>query len=279
MKPLIKYRGGKARELRELLPFAPKEYDRYVEPFFGGGAMFWHLESEKALLNDLNAKLIGFYAGVRDDWERFSTELRELDALYARNRKEFEERKNERPDERVEDENDTLYYSLREQFNGKHPAEWSEAVLYYAMNKMAYSGMVRHNALGEFNVPYGRYRSIGVENVTLAHSELLRRAELRCGDYVSAFDEATEYDFMFLDPPYDCVFNDYGNDSWGVEEYERLAERFGKLRCKALMVIGGTELTRRLFGGYVVASYEKVYGVNIRNRFKSSAEHLVCKNF
>ena len=80
MKPMLKYRGGKKKEIPELLKFVPNEYDRYVEPFFGGGALFFHLEPQRAILNDLNAGLMRFYEGVKDDFARVTSELASMEA-------------------------------------------------------------------------------------------------------------------------------------------------------------------------------------------------------
>lgn len=88
---------------------------------------------------------------------------------------------------------------------------------------------------------------------------------------------------MFLDPPYDCVFSDYGNeeykDGFNDEAHRLLAGRFRQLRCRALMVIGRTPLTEELYGDLVVDEYAKSYAVNIRNRFKSSASHILVANY
>ena len=65
---MLKYRGGKQRELSEIAPFVPDNYNRYVEPFFGGGALYFFLEPERAIINDLNDGLMNFYRGVRDDF-------------------------------------------------------------------------------------------------------------------------------------------------------------------------------------------------------------------
>ena len=103
-------------------------------------------------------------------------------------------------------------------------------------------------------------------------------------DYSLVFEMADQDDFMFLDPPYDCVFSDYGNvtyrdDGFNEKEHRRLAEDFRNLSCKALMVIGKTPLTEELYQGYIQEEYEKNYAVNIRNRFKSSATHILVANY
>lgn len=283
MKPLIKYRGGKSRELPQILPHLPLEYERYIEPFFGGGALFFALQPQQAILNDINSKLIGFYRGARDCFETLRAELDELEALYTHNRALFEDLKRKHPDERVLDANEALYYQLRDSFNGLASSQYSEAALYYYINKTAYSGMIRYNTKGEFNVPYGRYQRLNTSSLSREHSELLQRADIYEGDYKAIFDLARPNDFIFLDPPYDCAFSDYGNAEYqggfGEAEHRRLAEDFRRLPCPAMMVIGRTELTESLYGDLVVDEYAKSYAVNIRNRFKASASHILITNY
>ena len=283
MRPMIKYRGGKSREIPHIMEYIPWFAGRYIEPFFGGGALFFFLEPQRALINDVNSKLMEFYRGVRDNFTTLRKELNEVELLYDANRKRFDELKALHPHERVEDKNEELYYRLRDMFNGKGNKEYSDALLYYYINKTAYSGMIRYNALGEYNVPYGRYKQLNTKSVTLYHSELLQRAELYNVDYSNIFNMCKEDDFVFLDPPYDCVFSDYGNeeykDGFGEESHKKLANDFVNLPCKALMVIGRTALTEELYKGYIVGEYEKNYSVNIRNRFKSAARHIVVSNY
>lgn len=283
MKPMIKYRGGKSKEIPHIMWHVPRFTGRYIEPFFGGGALFFFLEPRQAIVNDVNSKLIEFYRGVRNNYTSLRKELDEIETLYANNRKVFDALKVLHPDERVEDKNEELYYRLRSMFNGTIDKEYSDALLYYYINKTAYSGMIRYNARGEFNVPFGRYKHLNTKSITLLHSKLLQRAELFNTDYSDIFNMCREDDFVFLDPPYDCVFSDYGNeeykDGFNEDSHKQLANDFANLPCKALMVIGRTSLTEELYRGYIVDEYEKNYAVNIRNRFKSAAKHIVVANY
>lgn len=283
MKPLVKYRGGKSKEIPHLIKHIPQFNGRYIEPFFGGGALFFHLEPKKAIINDINSKLISFYLGVKDNFELLKTELSEIEKLYAINRKKFEELKSKTPDERVDDENEHLYYQIRNMFNDLSEKKYSEALLYFFINKTAYSGMIRYNSKGEFNVPYGRYTNLNTSLVTKAHNNLLTNTEIYNLDYSEIFRMADKDDFMFLDPPYDCVFSDYGNiehkDGFNERNHIELANQYKQLKCKALMVIGRTPLTEKLYGDMIVDEYGKSYAVNIRNRFKSEASHILISNY
>ena len=283
MKPLVKYRGGKSKEIPHLIKHIPNFTGRYIEPFFGGGALFFHLEPKKAIINDINSKLMAFYKGVKSDFDNLSKELQEIEKTYIINRRKFEELKAKTPDLRVDDENEALYYQIRDMFNDLTEKKYSDALLYFFINKTAYSGMIRYNAKGEFNVPYGRYANLNTSLVTKAHSKLLSNTEIYNLDYKYIFDMANEDDFMFLDPPYDCVFSDYGNaeykDGFNEKNHTELANSFLNLKCKALMVIGRTPLTEKLYNHLIVDEYGKSYAVNIRNRFKSTASHILISNY
>ena len=283
MKPIIKYRGGKSKEIPNIMLHIPRFSGRYIEPFFGGGALFFHLEPRMAIINDINSKLMDFYRGVRNDFVILRKELDFIEQLYSKNREEFDKLKKMHPNDRVEDKNEELYYLLRSMYNGQISKEYSDALLYYYINKTAYSGMIRYNAKGEFNVPFGRYKTLNTKSVTLSHCNLLQRAEIFNTDYSDIFEKCNSDDFIFLDPPYDCVFSDYGNeeykDGFNEENHIRLAQDFINLPCKTLMVIGKTPLTEKLYKGYIIDEYDKNYAVNIRNRFKAAAKHIVVANY
>lgn len=283
MKPLIKYRGGKSKEIHHIVSQIPRFSGRYIEPFFGGGALYFHLEPKMAIINDINTKLIDFYRGVQQDYPLLRKELDEVEKIYHSNRMDFEKLKALSPNERVEDKNEALYYHMRDMFNGLSKKKYSDALLYFFINKTAYSGMIRYNAKGEFNVPFGRYQNINTTLVTKAHSNLLSSAEIYNLDYSEIFKMANDDDFIFLDPPYDCVFSDYGNEEYkngfNDECHIKLAQDIRNLNCRVLLVISRTPLTERLYDNMIIDEYAKNYAVNIRNRFKSSASHILVANY
>lgn len=283
MKPLIKYRGGKSKEIINFEKHIPNFKGRYVEPFFGGGALYFYLEPKKAIISDINSKLTSFYQAVQNDFQKLKYELTELEDIYKKNRSEFDKLKALNPLERVPDANEKLYYEMRDMFNGKALQRYSEAAIYFFINKTAYSGMIRYNSKGEFNVPYGRYANFNTSLVTNAHHYLLQGAQIFNTDYKNVFDITDADDFVFLDPPYDCIFSDYGNeehkDGFGVENHRALASDFMSLNCRAMMVISRTPLTEELYSDNIIDEYEKNYAVNIRNRFKSAASHIVVTNY
>ncbi len=280
MNPVLKYRGGKSREIPHFLQYIPEKFDRYIEPFFGGGSVYFYLRPEHAILNDLNERLMTFYRQLRDNYPLMRQQLDELQRLYEANQAEYKRLKALAPDKRVPNANEDLYYHIRDLFN--HPDHaYLDGTLYFFINKTAYSGMIRYNSSGEYNVPFGRYPNLNTRLVTEQHHELLQNAELYSLDYSRIFEMAQADDFIFLDPPYDCVFNDYGNidrmNGFDETEHRRLAADFRKLPCRALMIIGKTPLTEELYGDCIFDEYYKNYSVNIRNRFNHDKMHIAVK--
>ena len=283
MNPVLKYRGGKSREIPRFVQYIPNNYNRYIEPFLGGGAVYFYLEPENAILNDLTVRQMTFYTQLRNNYPLMRQQLDVIQHIYEVNQAAYRRLKAQAvPEVRVPNENEELYYQMRELFN--HPDDtYLDGVLYFFINKTAYSGMIRYNNNGEYNVPFGRYPNLNTHLITQQHSDLLQNAELFNLDYRAIFDMAEADDFIFLDPPYDCIFNDYGNidlmNGFDETEHRRLAADFRNLPCRALMIIGKTPLTEELYGDFIFDEYYKNYAVNIKNRFKNDRMHIVVKNY
>lgn len=282
MKPIVKYRGGKTKEIPQITKHIPEFTGRYIEPFCGGGALFFHLEPTGAIINDVNKNLMDFYHGIKEDYDTIKDELSEIEKIYSENREKYQTLKSKTPNDRVHDENEKYYYFVRDMYNNLIEKEFSFSTIYYYINKTAYSGMIRFNSNGHFNVPYGRYKNFNTSLLTKEHHLLLEKTTVLNKDYAEIFAIASSDDFIFLDPPYDCTFSDYGNqemkDGFGEERHRKLASDFKNLPCKALLVIGKTPLTEELYGEMIVSEYDKSYAVNIRNRFKSESKHILVVN-
>lgn len=281
MEPLLKYRGGKRREIQHFRNLIPQNYTTYIEPFFGGGAAFFAQEPTQSIINDINGPLITFYQQVATQYPQLMNELTVLHDTYEQNELEYARLKALHPDQRVPNDNEPLYYQLRDMYNGIVPSTFLDATLYYYINKTAYSGMIRYNAQGQYNVPFGRYKHFRVDNITPQHSTLLQNAQILQTDFEDIFAMAQPNDFMFLDPPYDCIFHDYGNMTTNFDENEhrRLAAAIQNSTCRILMVIGRTALTEELYANHIVAEYPVRYSVNIRNRFDTATTHIVVTNY
>lgn len=283
MKPILKYGGGKYKEIEKFSKYIPSSFDTYYEPFVGGGATFFHLAPPKAVIGDVNRPLIHFYRELKENFNEVVTETKEIADKFEENQKSFNNLKDYHQEKRIRNPNEDFYYDLRDQFNGLKERRYSLASLYYFINKTAFSGMIRYNKEGHFNVPFGHYKHFSNKSITYQHYNLLKHTQIIQCDYTASFKMAGKEDFMFLDPPYDCVFTDYGNmktvGDFCEEQHRQLAEDFKKLQCKALLVISDTPLIQELYQGYIQESYDKNYAVNIRNRFKASAKHLIITNY
>ena len=282
MKPIIKYCGGKSREIKYFAKYFPDSFETYYEPFLGGGAVFFEFMPKQAFLSDSNRTLMDFYKDFSKHYTRIRRELEALAAEFRLNQREYELEKTINPKEHVVNRNENRYYLFRSAMNGHRYCDYSSATIYYYINRLAYAGLTRFNSKGEFNAPFGHYKKFSIENADLSHAQLLQQAELKCCKYKYAFERACGADsaknFMFLDPPYDGVFSDYGTP-FGEKEHRELAQDFRNLSCKALMVIGKTPLTEELYRGLIKDEYGVKYAIDIKNRMPRNNGHLIVTNY
>ena len=183
----MKWAGGKTQLLPALLKYIPSHYDRYIEPFIGGGALFFALQPAKAILADANPELINCYTVVRDNVEQLIAVL----STYPYSQE--------------------FYYQLREQL--PEDAILRAARMIY-LNRTCYNGLYRVNKQGQFNVPFGRYNNpvICDKDRLRAASYVLQGAELICADYQETLKTYTQPEsFIYIDPPYQPVdkFSDF----------------------------------------------------------------------
>ena len=197
MKPMFKYRGGKSKEIDRFINNMPKDYSGYIEPFLGGGALYFHLQPDKAIVNDINFKLFSFYKEMQKEYPLARKQLDKLQKIYEENQTIYERLKKQHPEEKVENKNEILYYLMRDAFNHKIETEYLGAVVYFFINKTAYSGMIRYNANGEYNVPFGRYKNIFLSESEYAElkEEYPDRLE-RLIEEMSEFIAATGNDYV-----------------------------------------------------------------------------------
>ena len=113
MNPVLKYRGGKSREISLFESYIPKNYNCYYEPFLGGGALYFYLEPKLAVINDINSKLMIFYKQLRNNYKKLTEQLDYLQNIYEKNQKQYKELKIINPDEHIKNKNEDLYYEIR----------------------------------------------------------------------------------------------------------------------------------------------------------------------
>ena len=213
-KPFLKWAGGKTALLPELLKAAPERIDTYYEPFVGGGALFFALQSEgrfkHAVLSDSNRELINAYIQVRDNVDGLIRAL------------QVHQRKYRAAEDRAE-----YYYTIRAK---KLTCSLGGAANLIFLNKTCYNGLYRVNSKGNFNVPHGRYQNPTIcdEDNLRAASGALQGVELTVADFAEAPQEAGEGDFVYFDPPYvpltgTAYFTSYTAKDFDMEAQARLA--------------------------------------------------------
>jgi DNA adenine methylase len=244
VRPLLKWAGGKRQLLPHLRRFYPPVFNRYIEPFFGSGAVYFdlygagRLRDRESVLIDSNADLIGCYETVRTRPDEVAAELDRLAAAHARS-------------------GDAQYYAVRdEQFNptrdrlrgsdGRIAYTPQLAAMLIYLNRTGFNGLYRVNARGAFNVPAGRYeRPKIVDRVKLAGvAEALAAANvtLVCGSFETVEQIATAGDFVYFDPPYAPVsrtanFTSYTGPRFTEKDQERLQRLATRLADRGCFVL------------------------------------------
>ena len=218
-RPFLKWAGGKRQLLNELMQAAPRDASTYFEPFVGGGALFFKLQPKRAVLADVNERLIRTYRGVRNNVEEVIRQLKGF--KYTSD----------------------FYYSFREKdIDAGTDADVAAWLIY--LNKTGFNGLYRVNRDNRFNVPLGRYvnPTICDEDTLRACSAALTKAELLVDDFAIVVKEAGRGDFVYFDPPYvplsaTSSFTSYTSRGFGDEEQKRLRDTARKLKKRGVRVL------------------------------------------
>lgn len=365
MKPLLKWPGGKTRELPVLEGFLREGIGTYVEPFVGGGAVLFSLQGERAparaVVGDVQPELVALYQGVaRGDpdlrewliefarvWDQVLPELgartlpklrdwflasgreegavppedllsRVLEGIpwtEAREKVERSLRDKLRRTARLEVKHETLftpelvlaqletglkagvYTYLRDV---RDPAgEGERTAIFFFLREFCYGSMFRQNRQGRFNIPYGgkayNRKRLGDKVEELLRPErveFLQRVEAHLGCFTDLFQrllpDLGPQDLVFLDPPYDSRFQEYGGRSFGEAEQRELAAWVGRLPCRVLGIMKATPLIRALYReargqrrsrglDLHLEEYEKTYSYNVRGRNQREVSHLLLR--
>lgn len=262
-QPFVKWAGGKRQLLDRIKARLPKHFNGYMEPFVGGGAVYFGLQPEKAIINDINESLINAYRQIQISPEEFVNVISEHDRKIADAGKEY-------------------YYKVRELYNDKlMRAEYDMelAVLFVFLNKHCFNGLYRVNGSGLFNVPYNNSvkESCSRENI-LAVSRSLQKVCIKSGDFQDACELAKKDDFIFLDSPYAPLnptsFNSYTKEGFDIESHKRVAVVFRELTkrgCYCMLTNHNTELINELY-----ADFNKTV-VDVRRMINSDAKNRIGK--
>ena len=260
-KPILKWAGGKTQILTHLIRKVPENYGKYIEPFFGGGALYFALSPEKAIIADSNPELINFYKIVAKDVDSL---IDELDGYV--NDKDF-------------------FYEMRaKDTNRLSKVEAAARTLY--LNRTAFNGLYRVNKKGQFNVPFGAYKNPTIVNSQqlLLASRLLKEATIVSGDYKDVIATyAEERDFIFLDPPYLPVseysdFKRYTKEQFYEEDQVELSLLVKKLNdkgCHILLTNSNHPLIHDLYSNYSIEVHQTKRNISSKGNKRKGEDVIV----
>jgi DNA adenine methylase len=260
-RPLLKWAGGKTQLLSDLKPKIPKKYGRYIEPFIGGGALFFSLRPGQSVIADSNPELINLYQSVADD----------VDAVIAHLR--------------TYENSEEIFYATRA-LDWKTMGPVAAAARTIFLNRTCFNGLYRVNKSGQFNVPFGKYKNPKLidEDALRAAAELLSNATILVGDYKEVLrKEAKPGDLVFLDPPYLPVsayadFKRYTKEQFYEEDHLELAEeveRLHELGCHVILTSSNHPLVHEKFGRYEVEVVQTKRYINCNGNKRTGEDVIV----
>lgn len=260
-RPVLKWAGGKTQLLDELRARSPKRFNTYIEPFIGGGAMFFDLQPKQAVIADSNPELINLYRALRHEHEKVIELLAGLE------------------------NSEELFYRIRGlSFDQLEPAFAAARTIY--LNRTCYNGLYRVNRKGAFNVPFGRYKNPAIcQPETLrAAAAALAGAEIVLGDYKQVLrDQAAAGDFVFLDPPYLPVseyadFKRYTKEQFYEDDQRELAEEVKRLHglgCHVVLTNSNHPLVHELYEDFDLEVVSTRRNISSRSSTRTGEDVIV----
>ena len=270
-KPFLKWAGGKGQLLRQYEPLFPDKFNSYLEPFVGGGVVFFHLFStgrldngKRIILIDSNEELINCYEVIKENVESLISIL---------SGPKFVNKKD-------------VYYKIRSE-EPKDKVERAARTIY--LNKTCFNGLYRVNSRGKFNVPFGGYKNpliCNKENLR-AVSRTLQYVNIKLDDFTVCLNFARKDDFIYFDPPYQPLsqtasFTGYTKDLFREADQERLLDVFrklGKKGCKVMISNSDTKFVRKLYKGYRIETVFAKRAINCKPSGRGKITELVILNY
>lgn len=298
-KPFLKWAGGKTQLLPALTERLPPKVRKgevpvYVEPFVGGGAVYFHFNSRfrfrECHIFDVNEELFIAYTVVRDRVDELIAALQELAREYL---------------SRDDAGRQAYYREVRNAFNSRrktitcaqfHPS-WIERVAQLIfLNRTCYNGLFRVNSRGEFNVPFGRYRNPPLVNESLLRldSALLQNTSVHLGDFTQSLPFMSEETFAYFDPPYRPIsktarFTAYSQDGFSDADQERLARFFSACNARgALLMLSNSDPRNndpdddffdRLYGDFYITRVSARRAINSDGAGRGRITEVVVTNY
>lgn len=261
--PFLKWAGGKRALVPEIARLAPGSFGNYYEPFLGGGAVFFALDSRirNAYLSDVNSELIITYRMVQRRARLLIERLASHEKKHSRIR---------------------YYYKVREQHSHKQAVDVAARFIY--LNKTCFNGLYRVNKSGLFNVPKGSYKNPAIcdEANLRAVSGVLRKASLLIRDFGKL--TPSDGDFVYCDPPYDGTFTAYDAGGFGEDDQHRLrdaVEHWRAAGAKVLLSNSDTPLIRRLYRAkhFKLHEVQAPRNINCKSNGRTPAAELLIKSY
>ena len=265
--PFLKWAGGKSQSIKEIIPLFPT-FERYFEPFIGGGIVLLTILPRNAIINNINKELINSWRIVRE----YPKELiRELEEHKLNHSEEY-------------------FYRIREMFNklkekeNEEPTQITRAGMFIYLNKGGYNGLYRENAKGGYNAPFGHKKEISLfeETNIMSVSEYLKQNNIRIftRDYKEIEPLLKAGDFFYLDPPYDGTYNGYNFQPFSQEELKEFCDLLSKKGVKWLQTNKDTERIRELYQGYKLKNITSNSVINSDGKARKNVrKDLIITNY
>ncbi len=260
-KPVLKWAGGKTQLLGELLPKVPTSYERYIEPFFGGGALFFALCPQNAIISDSNPELINMYRQIACNVDEVIAFLK-----------------------KYENTSEMFYDVRKQEWSDLPKAEAAARTIY--LNHTCFNGLYRVNKQGKFNVPYGKYKNPKIcdENALRSASKALKSVDIICGDYFLVLENyAKAGDFVFLDPPYLPIseysdFRRYTKEQFYEEDHIELAKMITTLHergCYCVLTNSNNPLVHELYSRFTIEVIQTKRHISCNGSTRKSEDVIV----
>lgn len=255
MNPIFKFPGGKRGEIKHFEKYYPENFDLYIEPFVGGGSVFFDLNFNNNIIADINSEIINFYNTIKCGCGKEILDLVNKFSILEEG-----------------------YYHIRNTYKPNTDIEY--AARFFYLRKTCFRGFIRYNKSGKFNVPYGNYKKVDyLSLLDKNYSELLKKTNILNYSFEDIFKKYNDKDnFMFLDPPYHQVFSDYDKSGFIEKDHFNLSECFKKTKNKCLLIMGKTFFIKELYKDYIIEEYDKKYSIDTKEE-KSNSKHLIIKNY
>lgn len=270
--PFLKWVGGKRQLISEISENLPADLGKlkYFEPFIGGGAVFFHLQPNHAVINDFNKELINVYNVVKNN----VTDL--IESL----------KKHENTPE--------YFYNIRAQDRSPEiedlsPIERASRIIY--LNKTCFNGLYRVNSSGEFNVPFGYYKNPNIvnESTLKAVSSFLNQKKITIlnGDYTIISERLTKKSFVYLDPPYHPLsetsnFTGYIQGGWDSKDQIKLREFCDDLDSQGIRFLlsnSAADLIKQQYHKYNILTVKANRFINSNASARGEIDELLIKNY